>query len=198
MFFEHARFSFPDLATGGPGCCNQITSTDDQSAALRISFTKPIGVFGLEYGGAYLGTMKTAFDVSGPFGTALQMPAISGRCVESGRFDFASAFLLGTYDFQIFGVTVTPKAGMSLIMSDINTGSHCNFVFASGPQSVNRHQDKTRFNLSPTLGVSAKAGIFVLSVEQSRARLGYTHESRDYGQTHVKLNSFWIGIQHGF
>jgi hypothetical protein len=193
LFFEHARFAFPDLATGGPGCCLQLVSTDNQSPAVRVSTERPIrGNLGLEVGAAYLGRMKTAFDVSGPFGTALQRPVISGRCVESGSFDFFGASALATYKLWRF----TPKAGVSMFMTHQDTKSHCDFQFTSGPESVDKNINRTRFTLSPTWGLDFSTGKFKIGLEQSRPRLGYTQEAKDYGQTHIKMNTIWLSYSY--
>lgn len=191
LFFEHARFAFPDLATGGPGCCLQLVNTDNKSPAVKISAAKPIsGNLGLEVGAAYLGRMKTGFDVSGPFGTALQRPSISGRCVESGSFDFFSASALATY--KIWGLT--PKAGVSLVMTHQDTKSRCDFLFSSGPESVDRNINRTRFTLAPTIGIGFSWKRLVISFEQTAPRLGYTQEAKDYDQTHLKLRTLFVGM----
>lgn len=199
-FFGFARFAFPDLAQGGPGCCNQVDFTDESAASYNLVLGKTFSAgFGVEGGLAYLGNYDSAFTVSGPFGGSV-LGAGPGYCEESGSFGFASLTLAGTYRATVAGVYIVPKIGASAVRMEFETQSHCSL--AGG--TVDVHQEDHRTSLAPMVGVLlslpvSKVYSVTLSAEKRyNVAIANTQESQDYRQGKIELTSVWLGFERRF
>lgn len=191
--FNHARFAFPDLAQGGPGCCNQMEETD-VAPAFRFVLGKPIaGRFGAEASLAHLANASVAFDVSGPFGGSVQ-GAGYGSCSESGDFRITSLSLAGTYQWGY----VYPKLGLSANWLKVKTQSHCDLK-----TSVDVAQDYTRFSVGPLVGLGIKYPLtnklgLSLDVEGRRVTFSDNAEANEYGQGKPIVTTAWVGLERRF
>lgn len=196
--FNHSRFAFPDLAQGGPGCCNQMEETGESGIGLRFSVGKSLGRgFGIEGSFANLGTSSVAFHVSGPFGNSLQGPGY-GECVESGDFRISSVGISGTYSYGLWGGEVVPKLGLSANWLKVKTQSHCDLK-----TSVDVAQDYTRFSVSPLVGLGIKYPMtnklgLSLDVEGRRVTFSDNEEANKYGQGKPVVTTAWLGLERRF
>lgn len=193
--FEHSRFAFPDMAQGGPGCCDMTYTEDRNLPAFRISVSDRIsGAWGYEGALAYLGKSRVAFDVSGPFGGSLQGP-VNGRCVEHGDFTMAGLSLAGTYTKPLFGFEVFGKAGMAANWLNIKTSSTCWLV-----TQVDIEQDTTRFSMSPLVGAGIRKNLgngyaLTLGAELRRVTFSTNDEAKMYGQGKALVGTVWAGLE---
>lgn len=186
QFFEYSRFAYPDLATGGPGCCEQISSDSSSSPALKLSVKRGA----IEASASYLGSFRSGFTVSGPFGSALGRDDVSsGSCTESGRFDFYSLTVTGSYKIG----RITPKLGVASVFIDSRTKSKCSFQFPSGEEQINRSDQETSSSLTPVVSVSFEYGKLIGSMEYTKPKFGKTLEAKTYGQERIPMFSLWVG-----
>ncbi len=193
--FENARFAFPDLAQGGPGCCNQTTE-EDIGPAFRFVLGRSIGKVGGELAISNLGRASVRFDVSGPFGGSVQGPGY-GSCVESGDFRITSLSAAGTYSHPIWGFVVVPKLGLSANWLKVKTESHCDLK-----TSVDVSQDYTRFSMSPLVGLGLKypMGKYGLTADFEARRVTFSDnaEANRYGAGKPVVRTAWIGLERRF
>lgn len=187
--FNHARFAFPDLAQGGPGCCDMTTSEERDSPAARFMLGKRFENWGVEWSFAWLGTRDVAFDVSGPFGSPEP-----GRCVESGKFRFWGTSLSGNYRFKRGDFEIAPSFGLSGNWADYDTTSHCKFT----THSVQVDREDRRFSMSPVYGVVLRWKSLRVDFEHREVALSHNAESKSYGQGDVQLNAVWLGLERRF
>lgn len=192
--FEHSRFAFPDLAQGGPGCCDTTYSETTTLPAFKVTASNSVGAWGWEAGAAYLGKSRVSFDVSGPFGGSV-LGAGQGRCVESGDFTMAGLSAAGTYTWLVFGVQAYGKAGMAANWLRIKTQSRCDL--AGG--SVDHDQDTTRFSMSPLVGGGVRKNIgkgsdLVADFELRRVTFSTNDEAKSYGQGKALVPSLFFGF----
>lgn len=195
--FENARFAFPDMAQGGPGCCNTQYSEDRNLPAFRLTIAERIGVWGYEGALAYLGKSRVSFDVSGPFGGSLQGP-VTGRCVESGDFTMAGLSLAGTYTRPVLGFEAFGKLGMAANWLRIKTESNCQLV-----TRVDISQYTTRFSMSPLIGAGLRHSVgdgysLVLDADVRRVTFSTNEEARSYGQGKPLVATVWLGLERKF
>lgn len=195
--FNHSRFAFPDLAQGGPGCCNQMEETDVDSG-VRFTLGRRFETgFGGEMALASLGTSSVAFRVAGPFGGSVQGPG-NGSCVESGDFRITSLSLAGTYSHPIWGALLVPKLGLSANWLKVKTQSHCDLK-----TSVDVAQDYTRLSVSPLVGLGIKYPLtnkigLSLDVEGRRVTFSDNAEANQYGQGKPIVTTAWVGLERRF
>lgn len=207
-FFEHARFAFPDLATGGPGCCQQTDDTESTAGSVRLAVGRRYANgFALEASLEAFGARDSSFDVSGPFGTALGVANVqSGRCVESGRFRFSGVTLAASYEiWRSSSVAIAPRAGISGVLMDYSTASHCDFLRTDGSRdAIDVVQDRQRFDFVPMLGIGARWRIrpgleLALNAELREGVLVSDNaEARSYQQGRPRLFTVWIGLPINF
>lgn len=195
--FDHARFAFPDLAQGGPGCCRMSVAEDTGASSLRAAVGSYGERFGVEGSIAWLGESRAAFEVSGPFGGSVQGPG-PGRCVESGRFRTVSGALEGTWRIPVLAGAVTPHAGLALSWTAVSTVSRCDLRTA-----VEVRQDYTRFSLGPIGGVRASWPVsrdysVFANAEARRVTLSGNAEAARYDAGRPIIGSLWLGIERRF
>lgn len=204
QFFDHARFGFPDLATGGPGCCTQVDDTEETAPSFRFVLGRRFdNGLGLEASFAHLASLESRFDVSGPFGSGLGKPGVqAGRCVESGRFSFNAAGLSGTVDIAMpFGLVAVPRVGLAAVLLDYETSSHCNFHYQDGTSAVaNVQQENSRLSLSPVAGLGlrlpvGKARLRLDADVHHRVLVNNGQEAQAYGDERINLTSVWLGVE---
>jgi hypothetical protein len=199
MFFESARFAFPDLAQGGPGCCLQTDVTSDTSQAYEVTYGHRFGRWGLEGSYTSMGSYYSSFDVSGPFGGSI-LGAGWGRCVESGVFSFSALTLAGTYHLPMGSAELVPKVGMSEVTMDVNTVSNCALVGKLVGATQNYHKS----SLAPLLGIGIRIPLdkdFSISLNADRRYhvvVGDTQEAKDYNQGQSSISTLLIGIEKRF
>lgn len=191
--FEHARFAFPDLAQGGPGCCSETSSQDSRVPAFKVAVSEKRGNFGVEGSFAYLGTHSVSFDVSGPFGGSVQGPGY-GRCVESGQFRIMSLAVAGTYSYRVSGVELVPKLGLAGNWLNVKTQSHCDIQ-----TSFDVSQDYDKFSMSPVVGLGVKYPLtkkYAISfeIEGRRVLFSDNEEAKSYGQGNPLVLSMFFGV----
>lgn len=205
--FKNARFAFPDMAQSGNGLLNETSHEDDVYPSFRIVAGREWDSgLGAEISAAWLGTAKTAFDVSGPFGGGLGRTDITyGRCVESGKFSLAEATVAIDYNFHVpAGITITPKLGLSAMLAGRDTHSRCDFNYTDGTSdSATRVFDDSRFSWSPMVGLGLRMNVtpkwdVTLDAEVRQATLSNNEESQSYGQGWLTLSSVWLGVERRF
>lgn len=193
--FEHSRFAFPDMAQGGPGCCNMTYEEESSLPAFRLTVSDRIsGAWGYEGALAYLGKSRVSFDVSGPFGGSLQGP-VNGRCVESGDFTMAGLSLAGTYTKPVFGFEAFGKLGMAANWLNIKTESTCQLV-----TRVDISQDTTLFSMSPLVGAGVRKTVgkrtaLVLDADVRRVTFSTNDEAKSYGQGKALAATVWARFE---
>lgn len=204
QFFDHARFGFPDLATGGPGCCAQVDDTEEIAPSFRFVLGRRFGNgLGIEASVSHLASLESRFDVAGPFGSGLGKPGVqAGRCVESGRFTFNAAGVSGTVDIDLpFGLVAAPRVGLAAVLLDYETSSHCNFLYQDGSTAVaNVQQENSRLSLSPVAGLGlrlpvGKARLRLDADVHHRVLVNNGQEAQAYGDERINLTSVWLGVE---
>jgi hypothetical protein len=208
FFDTSARYAFPDLATGGGDCCTLTHSTDTSDSSFRMLLgTRFANGFGLESSIANLGRFDSSFDVSGAFWTAFNRPDVQfGRCVESGRFRFSALTFAGTYQWG-YGreISIVPKIGVSAMLVDFTTQSHCEATYTDGTTAVaDVPQDKQRLSFVPMIGAGLHWTIgngltITLDAEiRDGILVADSVEAIERGKGRIRMTSIWIGLERQF